>query len=377
MPWKQVARYLVWIIPPLFLLPVIYALFQPPLYIFPWRQKVYRTDAYADSGFIAAAEASSVDNFTAGVDSIVLAYTLREGVEYPYAGFYFATDANDAFLDLSGYDYLKIKIAVSSRDIYQIKIKTHINGHTIAGDSNTRCPLEKALVLEDFMQEYRIPLQEFEFLDWWFQRQQLDASGYKTRDLLAQTASINLQQTRHIEPGIEVQGRFVLKQFSFHKDYILLHILCGTGCLVSACLAGWLEWRLRRWTKQSQPVRLPEYNPVKLGNYTDEDTERLVTFIMENYADPGISVELLYHQTGIPRRRIGLLIRQKHNCSCKQLVNKIRLTEAARLLRETDRNITEIAIALGFSSSAYFFQVFKRAYNISPSDFRKQQQAGK
>lgn len=47
-----------------------------------------------------------------------------------------------------------------------------------------------------------------------------------------------------------------------------------------------------------------------------------------------------------------------------------RMKEAVRLLRESDRNITEIAYACGFSDSNYFARQFRRQHGLSPSAFR-------
>jgi AraC family transcriptional regulator len=51
--------------------------------------------------------------------------------------------------------------------------------------------------------------------------------------------------------------------------------------------------------------------------------------------------------------------------------NRLRLEKAARLLRYSDRNLTDIAFDCGFSSSATFSRAFRSGYDTSPSQFRK------
>ncbi len=51
--------------------------------------------------------------------------------------------------------------------------------------------------------------------------------------------------------------------------------------------------------------------------------------------------------------------------------NRLRLEKAARLLRFSDRTLTDIAFDCGFSSSATFSRAFRSAYDTSPSQFRK------
>src|SRR5262245_53889292 len=51
--------------------------------------------------------------------------------------------------------------------------------------------------------------------------------------------------------------------------------------------------------------------------------------------------------------------------------NRLRLEKAARLLRYSDRSLTDIALDCGFSSSATFSRAFRAGYDTSPSQFRK------
>lgn len=48
-----------------------------------------------------------------------------------------------------------------------------------------------------------------------------------------------------------------------------------------------------------------------------------------------------------------------------------RIEEGCYLLRQTDMSLTQIARVLGFSSSSYFSQVFRKYKNITPSEYRK------
>jgi AraC family transcriptional regulator len=51
--------------------------------------------------------------------------------------------------------------------------------------------------------------------------------------------------------------------------------------------------------------------------------------------------------------------------------NRLRLEKAARLLRYSEQNLTDIALDCGFSSSATFSRAFRSGYDTSPSQFRK------
>lgn len=51
-------------------------------------------------------------------------------------------------------------------------------------------------------------------------------------------------------------------------------------------------------------------------------------------------------------------------------LNHVRLAFAARLLRETNRTIAEIANSAGYSDQSYFDKRFKRAFGQTPKEFR-------
>lgn len=53
-------------------------------------------------------------------------------------------------------------------------------------------------------------------------------------------------------------------------------------------------------------------------------------------------------------------------------LNHVRLANGARLLRETDKSIAEIASEVGFADQSYFDKRFKRAFGQVPKEFRRQ-----
>ena len=55
-----------------------------------------------------------------------------------------------------------------------------------------------------------------------------------------------------------------------------------------------------------------------------------------------------------------------------EYINYIRIMESEKLLVSTTMNVTEIANAVGFSTTSYFIKLFKSNKNISPKQFRKE-----
>ena len=57
-----------------------------------------------------------------------------------------------------------------------------------------------------------------------------------------------------------------------------------------------------------------------------------------------------------------------------EFIRNYRLKRAARLLRTTTQPVTDISMAVGFSTASYFTRCFLREYKITPTDYRRQQQ---
>lgn len=55
----------------------------------------------------------------------------------------------------------------------------------------------------------------------------------------------------------------------------------------------------------------------------------------------------------------------------KEYLMALRLDYAMRLIKTTDKSITEICFASGFSTSAYFSKVFTKRFGLNPSEIRK------
>ena len=49
----------------------------------------------------------------------------------------------------------------------------------------------------------------------------------------------------------------------------------------------------------------------------------------------------------------------------------IRLKMAAQLLKESDLTIAEISVRTGFANPKYFSICFKRHFDVSPTEFKK------
>lgn len=68
-------------------------------------------------------------------------------------------------------------------------------------------------------------------------------------------------------------------------------------------------------------------------------------------------------------------IKRKTGKTYTQLVQEKRLSQAAFLLRNTKRNISEIATAVGYDNISYFHRIFGKVYGMTPRHYRLQERS--
>jgi len=108
----------------------------------------------------------------------------------------------------------------------------------------------------------------------------------------------------------------------------------------------------------------------------NEDPERSVVFrvlqyVEAHYADGsfGEIAQVLRLDTSWLSREI----KRRTGKTYTQLVQEKRLAQAAFLLCNTQRNVAEIAVAVGYENISYFHRIFHETYGLSPRHYRLQE----
>jgi len=100
------------------------------------------------------------------------------------------------------------------------------------------------------------------------------------------------------------------------------------------------------------------------------DIARQLLLAQGFYKDPGLTLKRLARRTGVPDRDLSQAVNQIAHVSVSQFVNRIRLEEAARLLRATDEPVTRIQEKAGFLTRSNFYREFQKHFDMSPGAYR-------
>ena len=89
-----------------------------------------------------------------------------------------------------------------------------------------------------------------------------------------------------------------------------------------------------------------------------------------NYSK-NISIELLSRIIGVDRTYFYRLFKESTKISPKEYLTNLRIEKAKMLLCNSNMNIKEIAISVGFNNYLSFERVFKDKCGIHPTAYRK------
>lgn len=84
-----------------------------------------------------------------------------------------------------------------------------------------------------------------------------------------------------------------------------------------------------------------------------------------------ISLNLLSHEFSMSESHLSRIFKAHTGIGINEYLTYVRITNAEKLLKETDLPIAQIAQQCGYDDSNYFSTVFKRIKNITPQKYRK------
>lgn len=96
---------------------------------------------------------------------------------------------------------------------------------------------------------------------------------------------------------------------------------------------------------------------------------RVKEYVEQNLAD--VTLSEVARVCGLSYSYLSRTFKRVAQMSFSDYVNFARVNASMKLLATTDRNITDIALTCGFSSTSYYIYTFKKLKNISPNGFRK------
>ena len=98
--------------------------------------------------------------------------------------------------------------------------------------------------------------------------------------------------------------------------------------------------------------------------------EAIIRYIQQHYSN--ISMTDLVEKFHLSESSIRRILRKTVQKSFVDFVREIRLQKACMLLKNTELQINDIALNVGYQSDEYFYRLFRDAYGMTPLEYRKE-----
>lgn len=100
--------------------------------------------------------------------------------------------------------------------------------------------------------------------------------------------------------------------------------------------------------------------------------EQLKKIVEEQLENGDFTAEEFAGHLGMSRMQFHRKIKAVSGMSAMEYLNRVRLSTAEKMLKNSTLRISEIAFSVGFNDANYFSKAFKKQYKVSPTEFREQ-----
>lgn len=94
-------------------------------------------------------------------------------------------------------------------------------------------------------------------------------------------------------------------------------------------------------------------------------------YIQEHFSDPELTVEDVAAGVYLDSSYIRRVVSRQLGCTVSDLILRVRMNEAKKLLDKGDVTVSQAAELVGFGEPGYFSKCFKKSFGVSPKAYRE------
>ena len=110
---------------------------------------------------------------------------------------------------------------------------------------------------------------------------------------------------------------------------------------------------------------------IKISQIDQGFLEKFVKLVEDNIDDTELSGDVIAHELGMSKGNLYKKLKTLTGMTVNIYIRTIRLKVAARLLKQGNYNISEIAYSVGFNNPKYFSTCFSEMFSMSPKEYMK------
>jgi AraC-like DNA-binding protein len=301
-------------------------------------------------------------------------FNLKDGIQYPYVTLRMTLD-NDSnpenLEDWSSYSSMILRIKCQPANLLNLALLTFDD--KVSDFSTDIRRFRPSLAFVSCGEEWRtvrIELNQLEPPEWWLLRynMSLDDRKYdleKVRGIVFSTS---------VQSAINTPSNFMIQEITLEgKNLPVIYTFSIFVSLLWIIFICWLPYRIYLSRTKSEVVHeiVPvAYQVVSIEPRHEREKEAVLKYMASKYSLADLSVDMAVNELGINRIKINEILRAEAGLTFSLYLNKLRLTEAARLLSEKQVGVAEAAFAVGYNSLSYFNRLFKKEYGCNPSSYK-------
>lgn len=347
------------------------------LHILPSEQPAFKLFTYTD----VSDSGKSISEANIQSNRLVMRYTLQPGFAYPYVGVgmdFLRKDSisgETAFLNLAQYDSIRIKMRSTISNEVRIQIVTHDPNLSRPDAPLSMRHLVQTTSVERGWTTKSLWLGSFTIPEWWYQLNHLQPDPGNR--LLDRTAHIDFQNGQRTP--LEIPDTLEIAEIVFVGENRALGWILSSMALVLVFAFGIHSWSSRERMRAEHGAQIAHRREELLGkaeklplsSHRTDDSKRILDYVGKHYSDSELDLERVCRETGVNRNRLSAILKEEVGATFKGHLTDLRLSEATRVLSETDLQVTEIAYKVGFGNVSHFNRVFKEHFDITPNEFRR------
>lgn len=311
------------------------------------------------------------------VGTVEYDFFLDSETPFPYTHYsiYFV-DPIQSFVqaDLRRFAEISFRIQCDPKNVLMLVLFSFDDKVTDLNNMATRRVSSSAFSCDKNWSEITINLDDLDTPHWWLGRYGYEFSdtGYQLNKTMGFAWVNSLQSPLNTPSHVKLTDVKLLG-----TDHRFIY---GAGIISLILWVVFFVWLLRRYlrvltidirekVKQDQP--LMAYKKLSIEPQKDKEKSAVLRFMATEYANPELSLEMAAAALGVNRTKINDILKDELGLTFSAYLNKLRLTEAARLLSENEEaNVSEIAYSVGYNNVSYFNKLFKTEYGCVPKTFK-------
>lgn len=334
----------------------------------------WRADIDSDVPYGGHSAARIVD------DSATLSFdiTVDPGIRYPYAVAELAfrdRAGKPALVDLSRYSAISFVAKCAPANTLAFGIRVFEDQVSVPGDFSTyRNPLVY-FSCSDSGRNIELDVAHLKTDQWWYNEHKLNLARQDYR--LDKVAKLTFGSS--FQSPIGTPFRVQLSEINLvGRD---MSYLTWFGVFMLVAWSAYAVWFFRQHTraligelkdKARRDIPLVAYQQLSQELHRDKEKSAILHFMATEYVNAELDFDAMVAALGISRNKINDVLKAELGYTFSSYLNKLRLTEAARLLGEKEEtSVAEIAYSVGYRNVSYFNKLFKEEYGCTPKTFKK------